>query len=203
MKLPFKISLRFLGSSKGQTLLIAVGIAIGVSVQIFIGSLISSLQTSLVNKTIGNSPEIKISSTADDKLINDYTEIQSEVENTNSNISNLSFSADNPASIKTNDNTYSVLLRGMNIDDSDKIYNVKERIYEGNETKNGGYGRWRADRLKRNPHCFLIPSSKRLHPAMWMPSMRYCGIMSVTSPPWLPGHCMTKTVSRIFAWMRK
>ena len=33
--------------------------------------------------------------------------------------------------------------------------------------------------------------------------MRYCGIMSVTSPPWLPGHCMTKTVSRIFAWMRK
>ena len=136
MKLPFKISLRFLGSSKGQTLLIAVGIAIGVSVQIFIGSLISSLQTSLVNKTIGNSPEIKISSTADDKLINDYTEIQSEVENTNSNISNLSFSADNPASIKTNDNTYSVLLRGMNIDDSDKIYNIKERIYEGNEAKN-------------------------------------------------------------------
>ncbi|MGN1029421.1 MAG: ABC transporter permease [Bacilli bacterium] len=136
MKLPFKISLRFLSSSKGQTLLIAIGIAIGVSVQIFIGTLIDSLQIGLVNKTIGNSPEIKIISTKDDKLISDYSDIQSKIDNENIGITNLSLSADNPALIKTTDNNFSVLLRGMNIDDSDKIYNIKERIYEGKEATN-------------------------------------------------------------------
>ncbi len=44
MKLAFRIALRFLFSSKGQTVLITLGIAIGISVQIFIGSLISGLQ---------------------------------------------------------------------------------------------------------------------------------------------------------------
>ena len=136
MKLPFKISLRFLSSSKGQTLLIAIGIAIGVSVQIFIGTLIDSLQTSLINKTIGNSPQITITSTKDDKLITDYKDIESEIENMNSNITNLSFSADNSALLTNNDSNYSVLVRGMDIDDSDKIYNIKERIYEGKEPQN-------------------------------------------------------------------
>ena len=132
MKLPFKISLRFLSSSKGQTFLIAIGIAIGVSVQIFIGSLINSLQKNLINKTIGNSPQIKITSTTEDKLINNYGDIKSKISN-NSGVTNLSFTADGAALIKANDNTFSVLIRGMNIDDSDKIYNVKDRIYEGRE----------------------------------------------------------------------
>ncbi len=135
MKLPFKISLRFLSSSKGQTFLIAIGIAIGVSVQIFIGSLINSLQKNLIDKTIGNSPEIKITSNTEDKLINNYANIESEIES-NEGVTNLSFTADGAGLIKTNENTYSILLRGMNIDDSDKIYNIKSRIYEGNEAKN-------------------------------------------------------------------
>lgn len=135
MKLPFKISLRFLSSSKGQTFLIAIGIAIGVSVQIFIGSLINSLQKNLINKTIGNSPEIKITSTTEDKLINNYADMESKIVS-NKGVTNLSFTADGAALIKTNENTYSILLRGMNIDDSDKIYNIKSRIYEGHEARN-------------------------------------------------------------------
>ena len=135
MKLPFKISLRFLSSSKGQTFLIAIGIAIGVSVQIFIGSLINSLQKNLINKTIGNSPEIKITSTTEDKLINNYADMESKIVS-NKGVTNLSFTADGAALIKTNENTYSILLRGVNIDDSDKIYNIKSRIYEGHEARN-------------------------------------------------------------------
>ncbi len=50
MLLPFKIAIRFLKFSKGQTILITLGIAIGVSVQLFIGLLINGLQTSLVDK---------------------------------------------------------------------------------------------------------------------------------------------------------
>lgn len=136
MKLPFKISLRFLSSSKGQTLLIAIGIAIGVSVQIFIGSLINSLQTNLLNKTVGNSPQIKITSNNDDKLINNYLNLKSEILSTSDSITNLSFAADGAALINTDENTYSILIRGMNINDSDKIYNIKNRIYEGREPEN-------------------------------------------------------------------
>lgn len=136
MKLPFKISLRFLKSNKGQTMLIAIGIAIGISVQIFIGSLINGLQKSLINKTIGNSPQIKISSTTEDKLIDDYYNIKSEISKINDKIINLTTTADGAALIKKDDNTYSILIRGMDINDSDKIYNIKNRIYEGRETKN-------------------------------------------------------------------
>lgn len=136
MNLPFKISLRFLKSNKGQTMLIAIGIAIGISVQIFIGSLISGLQKSLINKTIGNSPQIKISSTTEDKLISDYDNIKSKILKINDKITNLSTTADGAALIKKNDNTYSILIRGMDINDSDKIYNIRNRIYEGREAKN-------------------------------------------------------------------
>lgn len=136
MKLPFKISLRFLKSNKGQTMLIAIGIAIGISVQIFIGSLINGLQKSLINKTIGNSPQIKISSTTEDKLIDDYYNIKSEISKINDKIINLTTTADGASLIKKDDNTYSILIRGMDINDSDKIYNIKNRIYEGRETKN-------------------------------------------------------------------
>ena len=133
MSLPFKISLRFLKSSKGQTFLIAIGIAIGISVQIFIGSLITGLQKSLINKTIGNSPQIKITSNSNNNLIYNYDEIIQNINN--ENITNLSISADGAALTKANDKNYSILIRGMNIDDSDKIYNIKERIYEGREIK--------------------------------------------------------------------
>ena len=136
MKLPFKISLRFLSSSKGQTFLIAIGIAIGVSVQIFIGSLINGLQKSLINKTIGNSPQIKIASTKEDKLISDYEDIKDKIINMDNGTTNISVAADGAGLIKDNENTYSILVRGMNLDDSDKIYNIKDRIYEGREAKN-------------------------------------------------------------------
>ena len=56
---PFKIALRFLKSSKGQTILIVLGIAVGISIQIFLGSLIGGLQADLVDTTIGNSSQIQ------------------------------------------------------------------------------------------------------------------------------------------------
>ncbi|MFA9397240.1 MAG: ABC transporter permease [Clostridiaceae bacterium] len=90
MRLPLKIAIRFLKSNKGQTALIAIGIAIGVSVQVFIGSLIFGLQKSLVNSTIGNSPQITITSKDD-----------------------------------------SVLFRGLDLINSDKIYNINDRLVDG------------------------------------------------------------------------
>lgn len=136
MKFPFKVAVRFLKSNKGQTALIALGIAVGVSVQIFIGSLIQGLQKSLVNKTIGNSPQITVTSTNDNKVIEYYNDVLNTVKASDDRIINLSLSIDRPALIKKEDKTYSVLVRGMNLQDSDKIYNIKKRIYEGKEPQN-------------------------------------------------------------------
>jgi len=136
MRFPFKVAVRFLKSNKGQTALIALGIAVGVSVQIFIGSLIQGLQKSLVNKTIGNSPQITVTSTNDNKVIEYYNDVLSTVKASDDRIINLSLSIDKPALIKKEDKTYSVLVRGMNLQDSDKIYNIKKRIYEGKEPLN-------------------------------------------------------------------
>lgn len=136
MKISFKIALRFLKSTKGQTALIALGIAVGVSVQIFIGSLIQGLQKSLIDKTVGNSSQVTLSSDTSDRLISDYNSIVDNIKESDSRIKDVSVVSDSPALIKTDLKTYSVLVRGMNIDDSDKIYDLKDSIYEGKVPNN-------------------------------------------------------------------
>ncbi|WP_286905219.1 ABC transporter permease [Clostridium sp. UBA1652] len=136
MKISFKIALRFLKSTKGQTALIALGIAVGVSVQIFIGSLIQGLQKSLIDKTVGNSSQVTLSSDTSDILISDYNNIVDKIKESDSRIKDVSVVSDSPALIKTDFKTYSVLVRGMNIDDSDKIYDLKDSIYEGTVPSN-------------------------------------------------------------------
>lgn len=131
MKLAFQIATRFLKSSKGQTILIALGIAIGVSVQIFIGSLIQGLQKSLVDTTIGNQPQITLTSNNEEKLIADYEEIVERISENEEEVINLSVAADGPALISKDEETYSILLRGFNIDDADKIFNIKESLVDG------------------------------------------------------------------------
>lgn len=131
MKLAFQIATRFLKSSKGQTILIALGIALGVSVQIFIGSLIQGLQKSLVDTTIGNQPQITLTSNNEEKLIADYKEIVDRISANEEEVINLSVAADGPALISKNEETYSILLRGFNIDEADSIFNIKESLVEG------------------------------------------------------------------------
>lgn len=131
MKLAFQIATRFLKSSKGQTILIALGIAIGVSVQIFIGSLIQGLQKSLVDTTIGSQPQITLTSKNEEKLIADYENIVERISENEEESIHLSVAADGPALINKDEETYSILLRGFHIDDADKIFKIKENIIDG------------------------------------------------------------------------
>ncbi len=131
MRLSFEIALRFLKSNKGQTILIALGIAIGVSVQIFIGLLIQGLQTSLINKTIGNSPQITITSNSDDKRIKNWQAELEKVAATDNRIKSVSPAADVSAFLKNEDKAEPVLLRGFVIDKADTIYNFKDNIFDG------------------------------------------------------------------------
>ncbi len=131
MRLGFRIAVRFLKSNKGQTLLIIMGIAIGVSVQIFIGSLIQGLQKSLIEKTIGNSSQITITSNTDDAFITEYQRLINKINLADSNIKSISVASDHPVFLEYNKKSQSLLLRGLDFNQSDAIYHIKDRIMEG------------------------------------------------------------------------
>jgi lipoprotein-releasing system permease protein len=135
MRLPFKIAARFLKSSKWQTLLIALGIAVGVSVQIFIGSLIQGLQKDLVQKTIGNSSQITVSSTKDNKLIENWEKVVDKIKASDDRIVNITPVLNNSGFIKLNDRTEPILMRGFQLNKADEIYNINDRVYEGSMPK--------------------------------------------------------------------
>ncbi|RII32921.1 ABC transporter permease [Clostridium chromiireducens] len=132
MRFPFKIAVRFLMSNKLQTFFIILGIAIGVSVQVFIGTLIDGLQKSLIDKTINNSPQITVSSTTDDSTIEDFEKKIIQIRESDSRVKNVSPSIQGPAFIKNDKKSYPIVMRGFNLEESDKIYNIRSRIYEGN-----------------------------------------------------------------------
>ena len=136
MRLGYKIAKRFLKSNLGQTFFIILGIAIGVSVQIFIGSLIQGLQISLIDKTIGNSPQITITSLTDDKRITDYDKMITDIKSSDSNVDKISIANDNAAFLEYGSNSQSLLVRGFNIEDADKIYNFIDRLKEGTYPQN-------------------------------------------------------------------
>jgi lipoprotein-releasing system permease protein len=128
--LPLQIAFRFLKSSLGQTILIALGISVGVSVQVFIGSLIGGLQNDLVNTTIGSSSQITISHEDKTMLLEDYMDITNEV-NTVEGVNNVSYSLSGAGTLINDENTYPILLRGFNLDLSDGIYEFEDKLVEG------------------------------------------------------------------------
>lgn len=129
MILPFKIALRFLKSSKGQTLLITLGIAIGVSVQIFIGLLIQGLQVSLVDKTIGSSSHITIAASSNSDF-DDYENFIYIVED-NIQTTAISPALDKPAFISIGEDNRSILVRGFELENANNIYKFQSALLQG------------------------------------------------------------------------
>jgi len=132
--LSLKIAWRFLLDKKIQTLLVIIGIAIGVSVQIFIGLVSQGLEKTLVNKILAYSPHITVYSISGgfsdwqkeaDKIRSDFPEVKAVSPNVN-----------NQAWIKLGKMTIPILVRGFNISDTERLYNLTAAIYEGNSTVN-------------------------------------------------------------------
>ena len=132
MNLPLSIALRFFRRNKAQTLLILVGISIGISVQIFVGILLNSLQSSLVNNFIGRSSQITIQSDTENPFIEGYEDIMDDLEDFDE-LTVTSAAADRPATVQKDTKSYNVQLRGFDIDDADKIYQISDRITDGEE----------------------------------------------------------------------
>jgi len=128
--LAFKIAVRFLTHGRTQTILIFVGIAIAISIQIFVGLLIDSLQRTLVDRTIGNSPHITISSSTDVSTIRRWQQIAYEVDQTKQ-IKTFSPSATANAFVEKENKNLPVLVRGFPFLGADRIYNISDAIYDG------------------------------------------------------------------------
>ena len=131
MKLSFNIAFRFLKSGRGQTLLIILGISIGVSVQVFIGSLIQGLQLNLVETVIGNSSQITVSSTDEEKTIKNWRRVLYEAGISDPDVINVSAVVQGPASIDYEEDIDPVTVRGFIFEQADKIYKIKQNIYSG------------------------------------------------------------------------
>ncbi len=126
----FGIALRFLRSNKVQTILIVLGIAVGVSVQVFVGSLVTSLQGSLVDAAVGSSSQVTISPDENNTVIEDWEPMVPSLEGI-SQINAISVSADSPSFLRDGSRTLSVLVRGLQFEKADNIYNLEEATYEG------------------------------------------------------------------------
>ena len=128
--LPVRIALRFLKSSKTQTVLIMVGLGVGVAVQIFVGMLLQNLQEGFVDSVVGKSSHVTILPADDDVLITEWEAIVNEVEAVNG-IKAVSVSADSPALLVYGQETRSIFVRGFIFEDADRIYRISDALYEG------------------------------------------------------------------------
>jgi lipoprotein-releasing system permease protein len=128
--LPFKIAFRFLKSNIIQTVLIVVGMAVAISIQVFVGLLISSLQISLINSTVRNSPQITISSNTQVPSLDEWEKIY-EIIQRNKLVNAVAPSVSGSAFTVKDKKNIPLLMKGMNIEDSDRIYNLREALYAG------------------------------------------------------------------------
>lgn len=154
-----KIALRFLKSGKTQTIFIILGIAIGVAVQIFLGSLITSLQDSLVERTIGNSSHITISSKEDDTTLalteqstfqtllrGNYSSLEKGISNwsvvvdeikKDDNVKAISPTVQGNGLVRSSGKNKSVQIKGIQFENADKIYSISSNMVSGNPALSG------------------------------------------------------------------
>ena len=128
--LSFRVAVRFLKSGRMQTVLIVAGIAVAISIQVYIGLLIGSLQTTLVDRTIGKSPQITITSAADITTIRDWESLVGRIEQLGATKA-ISATASANAFVRNGSSDLPILFRGFNFERADQIYDIGSSIYEG------------------------------------------------------------------------
>jgi len=126
----FRIAVRFLKSGGAQTILIVIGIGVAISIQIFVGLLIDSLQKTLVDRTIGSSPQITITSSTDISSMRDWESTVEKLGQINS-IRATAVSASANAFTKKGNSDLPLIIRGFEFDSADKIYNISDSLYQG------------------------------------------------------------------------
>ena len=157
MRFEWKIALRFLRESRVQTIFILAGIAIGVSVQIFLSSLIISLQDNLVESTVGSSSHITFSSKQNDfeDIIEQSNDgfIENSPESKKGELGDwrnltillresgmlkaVSPIVESSAFLASGQSNTPVIIKGVDPNEADKIYNISSRLESGSLDING------------------------------------------------------------------
>jgi len=156
MLFSLRVASRFLIEGKNQSLFIVIGIAVGVSVIIFIGAIITSLQSNLIEQTLGNSAHITISESND--IFRDIKQFSRFGLIENQQIKTVDFQDWRPVLSRLEDESYftaispvldgngflvkggedtPVLLRGIELERANEIYQISERIIKGNDILEG------------------------------------------------------------------
>ena len=133
MPYEWKIAMRFLTDGKAQTFFILLGIAVGVAVQIFLNSIITGVQENLLDNTIGTSSHITILSSDQDSRnrIGQYTKVLERLD-ADPDIIRASASVDGNAFLKRAEKDTSLIVKGIELERADSIYQIKDRMLSGN-----------------------------------------------------------------------
>lgn len=152
MRYEFKLGIGFLLSSKWQAVFITTAIAFGVAVQLFISATVTSLQAFIIEKTLGNAAHVQIS-TGDSRdkygyspsnnfiygnYILDRDKIPNYIEISNSikkidGVKNVSYSIEGNANYVRGLRTAGILVKGVNFEESDKIFKISKGIVSGSQ----------------------------------------------------------------------
>ncbi len=125
-----RIALRFLKSSRTQTVLIMVGLAVGVAVQIFVGMLLQNLQAGLVDTVVGTSSHVTVLPGEDQVYISEWEAVVREMEGVEG-VQTVSPTADSSALLTVGEETRSILVRGFDFEAATRIYGIKGAIIDG------------------------------------------------------------------------
>ncbi|MDX8336606.1 ABC transporter permease [Candidatus Cetobacterium colombiensis] len=155
MRYEFRVGINFMTHNKGQSIFIISAIALGVAVQIFISSLIVSLQGSLIDRILGDSAHIYIDDgNIRDKLLlvednpifygnfpvtrNKIDGFQ-EIINYLSNFKEISVivpTLEGNAIYSRSGKTTPLNIRGLDLNNGDRLYNITSRVILGDSTIN-------------------------------------------------------------------
>lgn len=142
-----------MAENKGQTILIAVGIAIGVAIMVFVTALLDGLGINLINETVGRAPHIVISNSESAmteaiktysgssvllidttgtnlRPIVDWSNITASL-NTDQRIKTVLPVVEGSGTVKRGEINRSIMLRGMDLEQADRIYNISASIIAG------------------------------------------------------------------------
>ncbi|MBN1855803.1 MAG: ABC transporter permease [Dehalococcoidia bacterium] len=113
-----------------QTILIVGGIAVAISVQVFVGLLLDSLQKGLVDSTVGNSPQVTITSAKENVTIGRWENIVT-IADSLSNTGAIGVSVSASAFVNKGNDSVPVLVRGFDANAVQNIYGLEDNLYEG------------------------------------------------------------------------
>ncbi len=126
---PFSLAVRFLKAGKGQTILIIAGIAIAVSAQIFVGLLIGSLQQTLVDRAVGNQPQVTILPAGEQAVIREPAGLLQNISQSGL-VELVAETATGPAFIGDDARSRPIVVKGID-ENGVKIYRLDEAVYAG------------------------------------------------------------------------